>query len=194
MRPQPFAYAPLAFNPGQLSMVVRTPLDPTSLLEAIRREVARVDAGVAVANVRALDHAMNDSMVQRKVVLGLVAAFAVAALVLASIGLYGVMAYAVATRRRELGIRMALGARREEIVTEMLRSGLAMTAVGLAIGLVAMAVTGRLLASELFEVRSSDPLAFGATALTVVVVATLASLVPALRAASLDPTTVLRGE
>jgi predicted permease len=193
-RPQPFAYAPLAFNPGALSMVVRTPLDPMSLMESIRREVTRLDAGVAVANARALGHAMNDSLLQRKVVLGLVAAFAVAALVLASVGLYGVMAYAVVTRRREIGIRMALGARRGEIVAHVLRSGLAMTAVGLAIGLAAVAGAGRLLGSELFEVRSSDPLALGATVLTVVAVAMLASLVPALRAASLDPTTVLRGE
>jgi putative ABC transport system permease protein len=132
--------------------------------------------------------------VQRKVVLGLVAAFAVAALVLASIGLYGVMAYVVATRRREIGIRMALGARREAILAQMLRSGLAMTSAGLAVGLLAVAGAGRLLASELFQVRSHDPLALGVTAITVAAVAMLASLVPAVRAASLDPTTVLRSQ
>jgi ABC-type antimicrobial peptide transport system permease subunit len=194
VRPQPFAYAPLAFNPGPLSVVVRTPLDSLSLVGSIRHEVARLDAGVAVANPRALDQAMNDSMTQRRVVLGLVGAFAIVALVLASIGLYGVMAYTMASRRRELGIRMALGARREEIVVHVLRSGLAMTTAGLAIGMVAVVGAGRLLSSELFEVQSRDPLALAATTLTVAVVATLASLIPAVRAVSLDPTTVLRSE
>jgi predicted permease len=193
-RPQPLAYAPLAFNPGQLSMVVRTPLDPASLMESIRREVARVDAGVAVADARALDRAMNGSMLQRKVVLGLVATFATAALSLACIGLYGVMAYAVAIRRREFGIRMTLGARRAEIVSDVLRGGLSITAVGLVLGLAATAAAGRLLAGQLFEVRGSDPIALGVTTLTVAAVAMLASLVPALRAASVDPATALRGE
>jgi putative ABC transport system permease protein len=104
------------------------------------------------------------------------------------------MAYAVVTRRREIGIRMALGAGRAAILAQMLRRGLAMTSAGLAVGLLAVGGAGRLLASELFQVRSSDPLALGATAITVVAVATLALLVPAARAAGLDPATVLRAE
>jgi ABC-type antimicrobial peptide transport system permease subunit len=179
---------------SQISMAVRTPLDPLSLVSAIRGEVERLDPGVAVANARALDGAMAESLAERKVVLGLVATFAIVALALASIGLYGVMAYAVANRRRELGIRMALGARRSEVMRHILGSGLTMMAVGLLIGLAGVAATGRLLASELYQVPSADPTAIAGTAAAVGVVAILASLIPALRAARVDPMTVLRGE
>ncbi|HUE85723.1 MAG TPA: ABC transporter permease [Vicinamibacterales bacterium] len=191
---QPFAYAPRAFNMSQLSIAVRTPVDPLTLVATIRREVERLDAGVAVANPRALDHAMIESLAQRKAVLGLVTAFAVVALVLASIGLYGVMAYAVANRRRELGIRLALGAKRSEVMREVLRHGLTMMGVGLVIGLAGVAATGRLLASELYQVPSGDPLAIAGTAAMVGMVAVLASLIPAMRAARVDPISVLRSE
>ncbi len=116
-----FAYVPQVFNTSQLSVVVRTPLDPESLLPVLRREIARLDAGVALANPRALDRAMAGSMTQRKVVLALVGVFAATALVLASVGLYGVLAYAVATRRRELGIRFALGAVQSDIMRGVIR-------------------------------------------------------------------------
>jgi predicted permease len=189
---QPFAYAPRAFNLSQIAIAVRTPLNPLSLVSAIRREVERLDAGVAVANPRALDSAMSDSLAPRKVVLGLVAAFAIVALVLASIGLYGVMAYAVAARRRELGIRMALGASRTEVVCGVLRQGLAMMAVGLLIGLAGVAAAGRLLASELYQVPSGDPVAILATVAVVGMVGVLASLLPAMRAGWVEPVAVLR--
>jgi predicted permease len=191
---QPFAYAPRAFNMGQVSIVVRTPLEPLSLLTAIRRDVERLDAGVAVANARTLDGAMAESLAQRKVVLGLVVTFAIVALGLASIGLYGVMAYAVANRRRELGIRMALGARRSEVMRHVLRDGLTMMGVGLVIGLAGVAATGRLLASELYQVPNADPMSIAGTTAAVGVVALLASLIPALRAARVDPMAVLRSE
>lgn len=189
---QPFAYAPRAFNLSQLAIAVRTPLNPLGLVSAIRREVERLDAGVAVANPRALDSAMSDSLAQRKVVLGLVATFAIVALALASIGLYGVMAYAVATRRRELGIRMALGATRSEVIRDVLRQGLALMGVGLLIGLAGVAAAGRLLASELYQVPSADPVAIAATAAVVGMVGVLASLLPAMRAGRVDPVAVLR--
>jgi putative ABC transport system permease protein len=179
---------------SQISMAVRTPLDPLSLVSGIRREVERLDAGVAVASPRALDGAMADSLAQRKVVLGLVATFAIVALLLASIGLYGVMSYAVANRRRELGIRMALGARRAEVMRHVLGEGLTMMAVGLVIGLAGVAAAGRLLASELYQVPSTDPIAVTGTAAAVATVAVLATLIPALRAARVDPMTVLRSD
>ena len=189
---QATAYVPRAFNMSQISVVVRTPLAPLTLVEMVRGEVERLDAGVAVANPRALDRAMQESMTDRKLMLAMVAVFSLVALSLACIGLYGVMAYAVANRRRELGIRMALGARRLEIIGDVLGRGLRLTAAGLLVGLPAAALAGRYLSSELFQVPSTDLLALTATALVVTAIATLASLIPAFRAAAVDPTTALR--
>ena len=191
---QPFAYAPRAFNMSQISMVVRTPLEPSSLLPVIHREVERLDRGVAVANARTLDSAMARSMTERKVLLGLVTAFATTALLLASIGLYGVMAYAVVTRRRELGIRLALGARRVVIIGDVLRHGAVMLAAGITIGIAGVVGVGRLMASQLYQVRPADPLAILGTTSVMAVVALVATLIPALRAAGIDPIAVLRNE
>ena len=189
-----FGYVPSAFNMSQISVAVRTPLDPLSLVASVRAEVARLDGGVAVAAPRALDRAMADSMAQRTIVLALVGAFAVAALLLAAVGLYGVMAYAVATRRREFGVRMAFGAMPRDLVRQVLRGGLGLTAVGLLAGLIGATGAARLLASELYQVRGADPLVIAGTAVTVVVVAVLACGVPAWRASRLDPMAALRSE
>ncbi len=190
----PFAYIPQAFETTQMSVVVRTPLAPSSLVESIRREVAQMDPGVALANPREMERAMADSMLQRKVVLGLVAVFAVSALTLASIGLYGVLAYAVATRRREFGIRMAFGAMKGDVVRQVFGSGLQMTGVGVVLGAAGALGAGQLLASELYRVRATDPLVLTATALTVIAVTVLACGIPAWRAASADPVVALRVE
>ena len=160
-----FGYVPSAFNMSRISVIVRTPLDPLSLVAAVRAEVARLDAGVAVAAPRALDRAMAESMAQRKVVLALVGTFAIAALLLAAIGLYGVMAYAVATRRREFGVRMAFGAMRHDLIRQVLRGGLGLTGAGLLLGL------------------------GGAIG-----VAVMACGIPAWRASRLDPMAALRSE
>ena len=189
-----FGYVPSAFNLSQLSVVVRTPLDPLSLVATVRAEVARLDPGVAVASARALDRAMAESMTQRKVVLALVGVFATAALLLAAIGLYGVMAYAVATRRREFGIRMAFGAVRQDLIRQVLRGGLTLTTMGLLVGLAGAVGVARLLASELYQVRGSDPLVIAGTTATVLAVAILACSVPAWRASRFHPMAALRVE
>jgi predicted permease len=189
-----FAYVPSAFNPGQISVILNTPLDPMSLVATVKAEVARIDPGVAVASPRSLDRAMAESMTQRKVVLALVGVFATAALLLAAIGLYGVMAYSVATRRREFGIRMAFGAVRRDLISDVLRGGVTLTAVGLLVGLAGAVGVARLLASELYQVTGSDPLVIAGTAATVLVVAVLACSVPAWRASRFQPMTALRVE
>ncbi len=189
-----FAYVPSAFNLSRMSVVVNTPLAPLSLVPAVRAEVAALDAGVAVASPRSLDRAMAESMSQRRIVLALVGTFAGAALLLASIGLYGVMAYAVATRQREFGIRIAFGAVGSDLVRQVLGSGGRMMAVGLVAGLAGAVGASRLLASELYQVSGSDPLVLAATTAAVSVVALLACLVPAWRASAVQPVVALRAE
>jgi len=188
----PFGYVPSAFNPNQMSVALRTPLDPASLVGTVRTEIARLDPGVAVANPRALDRAMDGSMAQRRVVLGLILTFAGAALGLAATGLYGVMAYAVTTRRREFGVRMAFGATPQGLLRQVLRDGLRVTSVGVVLGLFGAVSAARVLSSQLYQVTPTDPLVLVGTALTVVLVASCASLVPAWRASRFELTTSLR--
>jgi predicted permease len=190
----PFAYVPAAFNVSRISVAVRTPLDPMSLLSGIRTETARLDPGVAIAAPRALDRAMADSMIQRRLVLGLVLTFALAALLLAAVGLYGVMTYTVAARRREFGIRMAMGATRRDLLQNVLRGGLRVTAIGLMLGLPGSVAVARLMESELYQVRASDPAVLVCTGATVAFVALLACWIPAWQASTSEPTAALRAD
>ena len=180
------------FNPSRFAVALRTPLDPLTLVSSVRSEVARIDPGVAVARPRGLDQAMAESMSERRVVLALVGTFAVTALALAAIGLYGVMAYTVATRRREFGVRMAFGATAQGLIRHVLRDGLRVTGTGVVLGLVLAVGAGRLLSTQLYQVRGSDPIVIAGTAVMVIIVAVLACLLPAWRASRFDLTTALR--
>ena len=191
---KPFAWVPITFRTAQLSFAVRTPGLPVGLIEDMRRELAAIDPGVALANPRALDLTREGSLTQRKVVLGLVGTFAGVALLLACVGIYGVMAYAVATRQREIGIRLALGALRSTVVGQVLAGGLRVLVVGLLLGLAGALAAARLLVSQLYEVKGSDPTVLAATAATILVTALLACWIPAWRAARLDPVSTLRAE
>jgi putative ABC transport system permease protein len=189
-----FAYVPNAFNASRVSVVIRTNRDPLAFTDAARTALQQIDSGVAMANPRALDRAMGGSMLQRRAVLLLIGVFAGVALLLASIGLYGVMAYAVATRSREFGIRLALGAMRGDVVRQVLRRGLVLITVGVVLGLGGAMAASRLLASELYQVRGTDPAVVLATVATLVAVALIACWLPARRAGRFDPITVLRSE
>jgi putative ABC transport system permease protein len=134
------------------------------------------------------------SLTQRRVVLGLVSAFAAAALLLACVGIYGVMAYGVATRRREIGIRLALGAVPTTVVREELAGGVSPLLLGLGLGTLGALVAARLLASELYGVKASDPTVLVITALTIATAAMGACLIPAWRATKYDPLESLRAE
>jgi predicted permease len=191
---KPFCWVPYVFNSSRMSFAVRTPNEPLSLVGSVRRELAAVDPGVALANPRALEQTRAGSLTQRRVVLGLVSAFAAAALLLACVGIYGVMAYGVATRRREIGIRLALGAVPTTVVREELAGGVSPLLLGLGLGTLGALVAARLLASELYGVKASDPTVLVITALTIATAAMGACLIPAWRATKYDPLESLRAE
>ncbi|WP_448993755.1 ADOP family duplicated permease [Luteitalea sp.] len=190
----PFAWVPMTFGPARRAFVVRTSGTPLALVETLRREVARVDPGVAMANPRALVSARAGSLTQRKVVLGLVATFAGAAVLLASVGIYGAMAYVVATRRREIGIRLALGSAPAQVVRHIVGTGLRPVLMGVGLGLVGTLMATRLLRSQLHGVAASDPMVLAGSVGLLLSVGLLASVVPAWRATRLSPLTALRSE
>jgi predicted permease len=194
LTPRPFAYLPQAFNPFDFSMVVRTPLDPMRIAAAVRRELQQAGPGVALANVRTLDQAVAASMAEQRLTLNLIGIFSAGALTLACIGLYGVMAYSVATRRRELCIRMALGAVDRDVIRGILGDGLRLMSIGLVLGLAGAIGAGRLLTSQLYEVSSADPRVITQTIVVMTLVALVACLTPAWTATRSNPIAALRND
>lgn len=191
---QPFAYCAQAFQPQNYSVVVRTSLEPVGLVSALRAALQQLDPGLPLANVRTLDQAMSGSMTERRVVLALIGAFALTALLLACIGLYGVMAYSVVIRRRELGIRLALGAAQQTVRIMILRDGLRLMLPGLALGVAGALAGARLIAAMLFGVSAHEPVVFACTGVILVAVGFVACWVPARRATRIDPMIALRAE
>ena len=174
-------------------LVVRTKNDPLSLAAAVREVVRQVDPDQPVG-VQAMNDVFDAAVGNRTTQLTLVGGFAVLGLLLASIGLFGVLSYTVARRTSEIGLRMALGAQRATVVGSVVRSALLTAVVGLAMGLVGSLALSRLLASSLFGVQPTDPATLAAVSALVLVVALLASYVPARRAADVDPVSALRTE
>jgi len=188
-------YWPQEQNPsGTMSVVVRTSGNPMSLAPTIEKDVSGLDPELPVFQVRSMAEVMGESMARRRLSLVLLGVFAGLALLLASIGIYGVTSYSVNQRQPEIGLRMALGARRIQVLQLVLRQGMLLTIAGLGIGLVAALVATRLMGSLLFAVRPADPLALGGAALMLMLVALLAILVPAGRATRVDPAVTLRYE
>jgi hypothetical protein len=188
----PRLYMVQARNPFTFSILVGTAGDPAALAPALRQTLRAVDAGVAAVNIRTLDDARARSMSDRRFAMWVVVLFAVAALTLASLGVYGVMADAVSARRRELCLRLALGARRGHLIRSVVASGLGLTAVGLVLGGLGAVAAGRWLQALLYEVQPSDPLVFAGALATIALVALAASCGPALRATRLDAIAALR--
>ena len=179
--------------PGQ-SLVVRTTGDPAAYAAAVRGAVASIDRNIPVYDTRTMQAQVDQSLAQPRLRGVLLSVFSAIALVLASLGIYGVIACAVAERRQEIGIRMALGARSNQVRLMVVNAGLKLTILGLAIGLAGAAATTHLLAGFLFGVTPGDPFTFLATAAIFVLVAFAASYLPARRATRVDPLTVLRQE
>jgi predicted permease len=176
------------------SLVVRTKGVPEALTAAVRRIIAGVDPQQPAVAVRTMEETLDRTVEDRTQQMTLLGAFAALALLLASIGIYGVLSYAVTQRRREIGVRMALGATSRTVVGMVVGRGLVLTGAGLAIGLAAAAAGTRAMKTMLYGVDAIDPVTFAGVAGLLCMVAVLACWVPALRAARVDPIVVLRDE
>ncbi len=185
-------YIPQAFFWQDGSLIVRTKGEPLALTETIRKEILALDGEVPLSNVRTMEQVISGSLSTRRFTLTLLGIFAVTALALAVIGLYGVMAYAVTLRTHEIGIRMALGARRADILWLVLRQGLWLTTLGLAVGLAGALALTRVLQNHLYETGATDATTFASVSSLLVIVALLACLIPARRATKVDPMVALR--
>ncbi|HEX8726324.1 MAG TPA: FtsX-like permease family protein, partial [Gemmatimonadaceae bacterium] len=193
-RPRPTFYGDFRQRPNgfsALNIVMATPGDETPVITAARR-IARELAPDVPPRLRTMEQIVSGSVANRRFVLALVGAFGAAALLLATIGIYGVIAFLVAERRREIGIRLALGASRSQIVGMVLGQGARMAAAGIIVGTVLAFAVTRVLTGFLYDVSPSDLAAFAAVVAVVAGVALLASWVPARRAAGTEPSEVMR--
>jgi ABC-type lipoprotein release transport system permease subunit len=189
-----FAYNQGYPQPNEMMFVLRTAGEPTALVNAIRKAVHQADPRLPVSDVRTQKAEIAESLQQEIMLAELCTAFAILALIIASVGLYGTISYTVARRTGELGIRMALGARRGPVVWMVLREVCVLAAVGLAISIPIALGTSRLIGSFLFGMKPNDPLALGAAVMILLAAALLAGCVPARKAAYIDPMTALRHE
>jgi predicted permease len=191
-------YLPLLREDGQngfrSDLEIRTSADPTSLVPAVRKAFAEADRRVPIAGVTTLSRQVSNSMRAEQLIARLVGAFGLLALVLACVGLYGILSQAVARRTNEVGIRMALGANRGNVLGMVLREAGILVAVGIAIGIPGALIASRLLTSQLFGVSPFDPLTLAGSALLLSVVAIAAAFVPARRASRIEPMRALRAE
>jgi ABC-type antimicrobial peptide transport system permease subunit len=178
----------------EVDVLVRSAGAPTSLVEPIRGELTALDAEIPLAEIRLMTAYVDDGTAENRFALSLIGVFAAVAAALALIGLYGVLSSAVAERTREIGIRVALGSSKQQVLRLVVMSGLKLAAVGLALGLAGAFLLTRFLASFLYDVAATDVVTFTQVSVTMLVVAGLASYLPARRATRLDPMAVLRSD
>jgi predicted permease len=186
----PYVQAPLE----DVSIVVRSTASPALIINGARAAVKEVDPDVPIFDMKTMNEALSENVAQPRFYAILLGSFAGIALIIAALGIYGVISYAVSQRTRELGIRIALGAQRDRVVRLVIGQGLTLTLVGIAIGVVGAYALTRLIASLLFGVAAADPVTFAAVAAVFVFVALLASYLPARRAAAVDPIIAMRAE
>ena len=179
-----------SFAPNAL--VVRTNVEPLSLAGAVRNAIWAVDKDQPVSNLRSMDEIVSEAVARQRFSMLLLGIFAALAMVLAAVGIYGVMSYSIAQRTREIGLRIALGAQKSDVLKMILRQGLRFVAAGLAIGLAASFALTRVMASLLFGISATDPATFVSISLVLIAVALLASYIPAVRAMKIDPMLALR--
>jgi putative ABC transport system permease protein len=177
-----------------MELALRTSSDPLSLAGAVGNAVHELDKDQSVANIQTLNQVVSASLAQPRLNTLLLAGFAALALLLAAIGIYGLMSYSVELRTREIGIRMALGAERVDVLRLVVRRGMILALAGAAIGLVGALILARLLSSLLYGVQPSDPPTYVAVLVVLVGMALFASYIPARRATKVDPMVALRHE
>ena len=188
-------YEPFAQHPfNTLNVVLRSTGSPAALIGALRPAVYSIDKDQPVGTIRPLTEILSDTIAKQRFAMTLVAVFSIVALIIASVGIYGVMSYNVVQRRSEIGIRMALGAQTRDVLSLILGSGGKLVGIGLLVGLVATFLATRAMGSILFQTNAYDPLTLGAITLLLTAVALVACLLPAHRATRVNPTEALRAE
>jgi putative ABC transport system permease protein len=193
--PRPEMFVPYSQVPApNLNVAVRTQVEPASFAATLRRAVTAIDANLPLFEVRTMEERLFESVAQPRFRTTLLGVFAALALVMAVVGLYAVMAVSVAQRTHELGIRVALGAQRRDVIGLVLRQGVKLVGIGVVIGLAGAWALTRVLTTLLYEVKPTDPLTFAAVPVLLIAVAILACWLPARQAASVDPLTALRYE
>jgi ABC-type antimicrobial peptide transport system permease subunit len=193
--PEPQVYVPEQQMPyPALQIVIRTDGDPMAALPVLKRETKSIDPHLAVSQARTVENVFNESLARRRFSMTLIAIFAVSALVLAMVGLYGVIALSVSQRRREIGVRMALGARPSDVLRLMLSDGLRITAAGVAIGLAGAIAASRFLTSLLYDVSPTNATIYAVATGAIALVTLVATFIPARRATRVDPTSALRAD
>ena len=192
--PQPEMYLPhpQAASPRSMTLVIRASSDATELGPEVRREVWAIDSDLPVSRVAGMEDVVSESVGQQRFNTLLIGLFAATALILAAVGVYGVMSHAVAQRTHEIGVRVALGARGRDVLGMIIRQGLGLTLAGLAVGLAGALALMRVMKSLLYEVSATDPLVFGGVAAALTLSALLACYIPARRATKVDPMVALR--
>jgi predicted permease len=176
------------------TLIVKTSVNPAAMAQSVRQQIAALDPNMAVFNIETMQQHVDKSLLLPRISALLLGIFGAVGLTLAAIGLYGVMSYSVRCRTREIGIRMALGAKPRKVLKMILRQGLTLTAIGLAIGLAIALVVGRFAASVLYGTSGSDVLTFAVVSIVLMATAAIAILIPARRAAHVQPTVALRYE
>lgn len=194
-KPGPELYRPHAQSPmGAVALVLRTTGNPLVLAGLARRAISAIDANVPISDVRSMEQVMSESVARPRLIMALLLVFAGVGVILGAVGVYGVIAYAVGERRREIGVRIALGAEPGRVAGAVLAQGVRYAAVGVAIGLAGSLAATRVMRTLVFGVSTTDPLTFVGLSVFLVVVAALASYLPARQAARTDPMVALRAD
>jgi putative ABC transport system permease protein len=190
---RPMVYwTPPQLTYSSMMIILRTSVPPESLAAGARREILSIDKDQPVSDVRTMESWLGESMSRTRFGTLLLGGFAGLALILAAIGIYGVMSHSVVQRQNEIGVRMAMGAQARDVLLLVIRQGLLLVIVGVALGLLGALALTRVLSSLLYEVSATDPITFAGIALLLVIVSSIACYIPARRAASVDPLTAIR--